>query len=75
MQCTHQKTTPVWVEEYDPWDEVIGGHWENITSFTYEDITPHRYMCTQCKEVMYYSKAARDYFVHDIKSHIPGLTD
>jgi hypothetical protein len=38
------------------------GEWEYKTEYTTVDIDLHRYKCTQCGEVMYYSGAAREYY-------------
>jgi hypothetical protein len=65
MSCTHSKSVPGrwvkptgwWVEEDDP-DE-----WEPESSVsTTVDIDLHRYKCTQCGEVMYYSERARKHY-------------
>lgn len=52
------------------------GHWtEGYTRSTTRDIDLHRYRCTQCGEVMYYSQAARNWFVNSIPSpYIKGLS-
>lgn len=49
------------------------GHWVYSTERTTEDIDLHRYRCTVCKAVMYYSGAARRYYEEDITSDIDGL--
>lgn len=41
---------------------------------TYEDIDLHRYKCTQCGEVFYYSARARDFFEQGIEYPQYGLT-
>ncbi len=52
------------------------GHWtEGYTQPTTRDIDLHRYRCTQCGEVIYYSQAARNWFVNGIPSpYIKGLS-
>jgi hypothetical protein len=40
---------------------------------TVTDIDLHRYKCTQCGEVKYYSNAAREYYENGVKSNVQGL--
>jgi hypothetical protein len=40
---------------------------------TTEDLDTHRYRCTQCGLVMYYSGAARAYYEEGKLSYVPGL--
>ena len=47
------------------------GEWQFES--TYEDLDLHRYHCTQCKKIFYYSQAAANYHEHGIKSDIMGL--
>lgn len=64
MTCTHTRDTSRWVED-DDWYPSHGGstgHWEYDSVSTTVDIDLHRYKCTQCGEVMYYSGAAREYY-------------
>lgn len=63
MSCNHERRTQRWVEN-DDWHEnnSATGHWEWETVSTYVDIDLHRYKCTQCNEVMYYSGRARQYY-------------
>jgi hypothetical protein len=73
MSCNHQKTVSRWVTE-DYFGEEIDGEWEHTTAYTTVDIDLHRYKCTMCNEVMYYSGRARDYYEKGIKSDwITGL--
>lgn len=75
MSCNHESRTQRWVED-DDWRENYSatGHWEWETKSTCVDIDLHRYKCTQCGEVMYYSGRARDYYEKGIKSEwITGL--
>lgn len=75
MTCTHTKEVREWVDEYEiGWGMYEPSHWHYSTQYTTEDIDLHRYRCTQCGEVMYYSGRARDYFEKGIKSEwIKGL--
>ncbi len=61
MSCDHQRTTSRWVTQ-DYFGEEIDGEWEYETVSTTVDIDLHRYRCTQCGLVMYYSDAAREYY-------------
>lgn len=64
MSCNHQRERRYWVEDYDwsPNDGGSTGHWEYTTQYTTVDLDTHRYQCTQCRQVMYYSGAAREYY-------------
>lgn len=71
MTCTHTSTR--WVTgAYNEWDETYEPDYTERYSTT-EDIDLHRFRCTQCKEVMYYSGRARDYFEKGIRSNVSGL--
>jgi hypothetical protein len=73
MSCNHQRETSRWVT-VDYFGEEIDGEWEYTTESTTVDIDLHRYKCTMCNEVMYYSSRARDYYEKGIKSDwITGL--
>ena len=76
MVCTHTQETSRWVETED-WftGEVNGGEWEYTTEHTVVDIDLHRYKCTQCGLVMYYSGRAREHFEEGKKfDWIKGLS-
>ena len=63
MSCKHQREYSYYVdEEEDGWGGTTPGHWEYKTESTTVDIDLHRYKCTQCGLVMYYSGAAREYY-------------
>lgn len=63
MICSHQKTTERWInEDRDDWGSIIEGHWEYETRHTTVDLDLHRYKCTQCGEIMYYSGRAREHY-------------
>ncbi len=64
MNCTHSKEKSYWVED-DDWYPGHGGstgQWEYETVSTTVDIDLHRYKCTQCGEIMYYSGRARQHY-------------
>jgi hypothetical protein len=74
MSCSHERTTSRWVETEDWYHGGTTGEWEYSTEYTYVDIDLHRYKCTMCNEVFYYSGRARDYYEKGIKSEwITGL--
>jgi len=65
MACNHERTSSRWVGEdnwYDDGSSMHTGDWVYDTVSTTVDIDLHRYKCTQCGEVMYYSGAAREYY-------------
>jgi hypothetical protein len=65
MSCSHERTTRRWVGEdywYDDGSSYHTGEWEYDTVSTTVDIDLHRYKCTQCGEIMYYSGRAREYY-------------
>ena len=68
-QCTHRKEIPGHFS--DPWiDEDGESHnvWvESRSSGTFVDIDLHRYKCTQCGKVFYYSQAAEDFYERGIE--------
>lgn len=73
MSCTHQRRTERWVTQ-DYFGEEIDGEWQYDTVSTTVDLDLHRYKCTMCNEVFYYSGRARDYYEKGIKSDwITGL--
>jgi hypothetical protein len=73
MNCNHTIETSRWVTT-DYFGEEIDGEWEYKTESTTVDIDLHRYKCTQCGEIMYYSGRARQYYEEGIKSDwITGL--
>ena len=63
MTCKHIRERSYYVdEEEDGWGGTTPGHWEYTTEYTTVDIDLHRYKCTQCGLVMYYSGRAREYY-------------
>ena len=71
MTCTHSRGRYRQVETMD-WDGNM--HHEEVweTYSTQEDIDLHRFKCTQCGEIGYYSGAARKYYEQGVRS--PGIT-
>jgi hypothetical protein len=65
MSCNHQRETSRWVGTdiwYEDNSSCSTGEWVYTTEYTTVDLDTHRYRCTQCGEVMYYSGAAREYY-------------
>lgn len=62
MSCTHTRDISRWVETEDWYHGGSTGEWEYTTEYTYADLDLHRYKCTQCNEIFYYSGAAREYY-------------
>lgn len=75
MSCNHQRTRSYWVnDEEDDWGTIHPGHYEYVTESTTVDIDLHRYKCTMCGEIMYYSGRARQYYEEGTKfDWIKGL--
>lgn len=61
MSCTHTIERSKWVT-VDYFGEEIDGEWEYTTESTTVDIDLHRYKCTRCGEIMYYSSRARQHY-------------
>lgn len=72
MTCSHEYSyweTEHWVDDYgnDHCDT------KQVSESYYRDIDLHRYKCTQCNKIFYYSQAASDYYEKGIKTDIIGL--
>ena len=61
MTCSHSRTKQTWVTT-NYFGEETEGNWEFETVSTTVDLDLHRYKCTQCNKVMYYSGAAKEYY-------------
>ena len=70
--CTHTRHREAYVTKED-WDGNEYHEWEYWTESATVDIDTHRYKCTMCKQVMYYSGAARRYYEEGTLSHVDGL--
>lgn len=68
MSCNHTTERSHWVETEDWYHGGTTGEWVYTTERTVVDIDLHRYKCTQCGEIMYYSGRARDYYEKGIES-------
>lgn len=74
MRCNHERQGSRWVEEENWYTGETEGRWEHYTESTTVDIDLHRYKCTQCGLVMYYSGRAKDHYEEGKKFNwIKGL--
>lgn len=62
MGCNHVERRQVWVETYNEWTCETEGSWEWQEECLQKDIDLHRFKCTRCGEIGYYSDAARRYY-------------
>lgn len=72
MPCNHSMS--FWIE--DEWEDDYGTVHNDSryeTEYTYVDVDLHRYKCTQCNKIFYYSQAASDYHEKGIKTDVDGL--
>lgn len=61
--CTHNVDTSEYIPDHqDDEGNNVSGYWVYGKENTTRDIDLHRYTCTQCNAVMYYSNAARKYY-------------
>lgn len=62
IKCSHQRIRYATKRFYD----IYYGEWvteeERVTEWTTDDLDLHRYYCTQCNTIMYYSEKARRHF-------------
>ena len=61
MSCTHSIETEV-DKGYEDYDGVWQADWQTTSKSTTVDIDLHRYKCTQCGQIFYYSSKARAHF-------------
>lgn len=74
MSCTHTKWENRSTEYEHPWTGEIITENDQVEVSTCEDVDLHRYACTKCGEMFYYSGAARRFYEDGIKSpYINGL--
>ena len=68
MACSHTYEKSEWIEELvNDWGDTEPGHWHYSTQSSTVDIDLHRYKCTQCGEIFYYSGRARQYHEDGVK--------
>ena len=73
MSCSHTKEEGGWMREYDEETGEPRKVWGIRTVSAYYDLDLHRYKCSMCGEIGYYSGAARAYHEDGVKSNIKGL--
>ena len=74
MSCNHTRDRSRWVEEENWYTGETEGRWEYYTENTTVDIDLHRYKCTMCGEIMYYSGRAKAHYTEGKNfDWIPGL--
>lgn len=61
MTCNHKRTYWTTVEDVNDWTGETTKRSKLMIVSTYKDLGLHSYMCTQCKEVGYYSSRAEKY--------------
>lgn len=70
--CTHSQRYSKWITT-NYYGEEIAGEWEHWTERTTVDVDLHRYKCTMCEKIMYYSGAAGQFYEKGIDSDVYGL--
>ena len=60
--CAHGYTIQRYVEKYDDWYGETTHEWEDHHVSYLKDIDLHRYTCTKCNQIFYYSGAAKEYY-------------
>lgn len=71
--CTHTRQEVI-DNGYEDWDGVWQSRPKRVEEPTTVDIDLHRYKCTQCGKVMYYSQSARDHYEKGIPSPWVAMT-
>lgn len=73
--CSHQAQRSEWIDPFvNDWGVEEPGEWKYSVESTTEDVDLHRYRCTQCGKIFYYSGRARDFYEKSIESPwIKGL--
>lgn len=69
--CPHTIEHSEWVTREDYWTGDQYSEWEHKIVSTQKDIDLHRFQCTQCGEIGYYSGAARRFYEEGIPT--PGI--
>lgn len=75
-RCSHSyRQAGRWTTVENTWSgEKESKYLEGETVYTHVDIDLHRFKCTQCDEVMYYSGRAREHFEEGtVFPYIKGL--
>lgn len=71
MNCNHYET----VSHFEEWENEFTGvtvsEWKSEEVSLQVDIDLHRFQCTRCLQIGYYSSAARAYYTEGTRS--PGI--
>ena len=70
--CKHQTLVEIKTTTYNVYVGEYETDYEWVWKSTEEDIDLHRYKCTQCGEIGYYSGAAENYYTKGIKNPMLG---
>lgn len=58
-ECSHSETAWTFATWRDEWADEERGEWQSEEVSYIVDIDLHRYQCTRCKRIGYYSSAAK----------------
>lgn len=72
--CNHYEIRSQWVETQDDWTGEWEREWVSEEVSLIVDLDLHRYHCTRCKKIGYYSGAAHDFYEKGIRSPVEGLS-
>ena len=70
--CKHQTLVEIKTTTYNVYVGEYETDYEWVWKSTEEDIDLHRYKCTICGEIGYYSGAAENYYTKGIKNPMLG---
>lgn len=60
--CDHYETRPYYEETTNDWTGEQEGEWKADERSLMVDIDLHRFQCSRCKQIGYYSGAAKAYY-------------
>ncbi len=69
--CDHYETRRYYEETTNDWTGEPEGEWKTEETSLMVDIDLHRFQCTRCKQIGYYSGAAKAYYEAGKRS--PGI--
>lgn len=69
--CDHYETSSYYAESVNDWTGETEGEWKTEERSLMVDIDLHRYQCSRCKLIGYYSGAAKAYYEHGKRT--PGV--
>jgi hypothetical protein len=71
--CTHSRMVQRLIERFEEDGDETYPSIELVEETAFVDIDLHRYKCTLCGMIGYYSSAAKDYYEKGILSNVHGL--